>query len=198
MIELKENSREKPYLILRDLYKKALSNSQKNVEAISISSYDKEKNEVNSRFVNLKYIENDKWVFFTNYNSPKSKDFASHPQISAILFWNQINIQIRIKANIEKLPSDKSDTHFLKRDLKKNALAISSKQSFKAKSYDDIRAKYIEVLNSKNNHKRPDYWGGYSFTPYYFEFWEGHDLRLNKRDLYEKDGDIWNHSFLQP
>ena len=44
----------------------------------------------------------------------------------------------------------------------------------------------------------PENWGGYSFTPYEIEFWEGNKFRLNKRDLYKKEGNIWNHFILEP
>ena len=46
--------------------------------------------------------------------------------------------------------------------------------------------------------KRPEYWGGYSFTPYYFEFWEGHKSRLNKREVFKKDTNDWVKTILQP
>ena len=36
---------------------------------------------------------------------------------------------------------------------------------------------------------RPDFWGGYSFIPYYFEFWQGHENRLNKRHVFEQQDD---------
>ena len=45
-------------------------NANQNIEAMSIASYNKE-NEVESRFVNCKFIDNDKFIFFSNYNSPK-------------------------------------------------------------------------------------------------------------------------------
>ena len=45
---------------------------------------------------------------------------------------------------------------------------------------------------------RPNFWGGYSFIPYYFEFWEGHESRLNKRDVYEMKSNEWEHGILQP
>ena len=41
----------------------------------------------NLRFVNLKFIDNDKFIFFTNYNSPKSLAFETHNQISGLFFW---------------------------------------------------------------------------------------------------------------
>ena len=44
----------------------------------------------------------------------------------------------------------------------------------------------------------PEFWGGFSFVPYYFEFWQGHESRLNKREKYELINNEWAHSFLQP
>ena len=52
--------------------------------------------------------------------------------------------------------------------------------------------------DSENLYKRPSYWGGYSFTPYYFEFWKGHKSRINKREIYKREGDEWMKSFLSP
>ena len=43
-------------------------------------------------------------LFFFNYSSPKSKDFfESHNQITALIYWNSINVQIRMKAKIKEL-----------------------------------------------------------------------------------------------
>ena len=44
----------------------------------------------------------------------------------------------------------------------------------------------------------PDYWGGFKFKPYYFEFWEGHKSRLNKREIFKLDNNDWTKYFLQP
>ena len=54
MIRFNELSEEKPYTELKTRYENALKMNQKNIEAISISSYSKELNEVDSRYVNLK------------------------------------------------------------------------------------------------------------------------------------------------
>ena len=50
MIDFRDNLKDKPYILLRNFYKKALDFNQKNIEAIAISSYNKNDNEVNSRF----------------------------------------------------------------------------------------------------------------------------------------------------
>ena len=91
-------------------------------------------------------------------------------------------MQIRIKAEIYKTAIDFSDKHFANRLIHKNALAISSKQSEVIKSYKQVCINYENQLsNSDDLFKRPEFWGGYSFIPYYFEFWEGHESTPNKR-----------------
>ena len=112
MIKFKNLSTEIPYKLFEEEYKKALNVNQKNIEAISISSLSKNLNEVNSRFVNLKFIDNDEFIFFTNYKSPKSDEFSSHNQITALIFWNNTNVQIRIKAFIKKTSKHFNNLYF--------------------------------------------------------------------------------------
>ena len=197
MIDISNISKDVPHRIFAQYYQKALNKGQQTIEAISISTFNKNKDEVTSRFVNLKYVIDDEWIFFSNYTSDKAKDISSHNQISASFYWHSINTQIRIKANICKSSESFSDKHFLSRSKEKNALAISSNQSSSIDSYASIIKNYESTLQ-QDSLKRPEYWGGYSFTPYYFEFWEGHDSRLNKRNSYELNNTQWLHKVLQP
>jgi pyridoxamine 5'-phosphate oxidase len=198
MIEFNNLSKQRPYLIFKDKYDEALISGQKNIEAVSISSYNKKSKEVDSRFVNLKYIIDKDFIFFSNYQSQKNLAFESHNQIAALFYWPSINSQIRIKAVIKKTSDKFNQSYFKKRDFKKNALAISSNQSNIISDYDEVVTNYEHVLRNSNLKNCPKYWGGFSFTPYSIEFWEGHDSRLNKRDLYIKKQGNWNHSVLEP
>jgi pyridoxamine 5'-phosphate oxidase len=198
MIEITNINDSQPYSLFKTFYENALSNGEENIEAILISSFDKEKEEVDARYVNLKYISGDRWIFFTNYKSPKSIQFQSHNQITAVFYWKSINLQIRIKANIFKTSESFSNNHFINRAPEKNALAISSNQSETINSYNDVINNYEEELKSAGGAERPKYWGGYSFTPYCMEFWEGHPSRLNKRQLFQRVGTSWELSYLQP
>lgn len=187
-----------PYLLFKQKYDDAVNAEQKNIEAISISSYENKANEVDSRYVNLKFITNDEFIFFSNYTSPKASAFNSHNQISALLYWSNINVQIRIKAKIKKTSDEFNQKYFFDRSKEKNALAISSSQSNLIDSYYQVKENYNKILKNADLRKCPDFWGGYSFIPYYFEFWEGHESRLNKREVYKKSDDIWEHFILQP
>ena len=198
MIEFKNTNHETPYLKFKEKYEDAANLNQENIEAICISSFSKSSNQVNSRYVNLKFLDNDNFIFFTNYKSPKSQEFQEHNQITGLFYWNRTNTQIRLKGVIEKTSKELNDDYFLKRSKKKNALALSSFQSDRIDSYESIKKNYNEYLETGNLNTCPEYWGGYSFTPYYFEFWEGHESRLNKRDVYEIKENKWNHFILQP
>lgn len=184
--------------MFRDRYKEALRLNQTAIEAICISSLSTTKNEVDARYVNLKICDNNKFIFFTNYNSNKAKQFKEHSQISASIYWKSINTQIRIQAKISKTDTKFNNIYFANRDIKKNALAISSNQSNKISSYKDVKKKYKEVLQNRDLIECPKYWGGYAFVPYKFEFWEGHQNRLNKRDEFIINKDMWQHSILEP
>jgi pyridoxamine 5'-phosphate oxidase len=186
-----------PYKKFISFYNEAIDH-EKYIDAICISSFNKSLDRVESRFVNLKYIIRDEWIFFTNYKSPKANDFESHNQISAVFFWPSTYSQIRIRAKIAKTSCDFSDKHFMQREPAKNKIAVISEQSKKIESYDALISKLDNLNSNYDLSKRPNYWGGYSFKPYYFEFWEGHESRINKRKIFEKIDGVWEQSFLQP
>ena len=198
MTQFNNLNQEIPYQLLKEKYDEALNAGQRGIEAISISSFNKEIGEVNSRFVNLKFINNDEFIFFSNYKSPKAIAFNSHNQIAALIYWSSINIQIRMKAKIKKTSNEFNQKYFFDRSEEKNALAISSNQSKEIDSYNQVKENYNKSLKNDDLRKCPEYWGGYSFTPYYFEFWEGHESRINKREVFQKIDSIWKQSILQP
>ena len=142
MIQFDNLSRELPYQVFKEKYENTLSAKQKNIEAICISSYSSKDNEVNARYVNLKFVSGKKFIFFSNYESPKSQDFIMHNQISACFYWSSTDTQIRMKAYIEKTSQEYNQAYFVKRDKKKNALAIMSKQSCSIDSYEALQRTY--------------------------------------------------------
>ena len=198
MIQFNNLNTEIPYQFFQEKYDEALNAGQCGIEAISISSYNKELNEVDSRYVNLKFITNDEFIFFSNYDSPKASSFNFNNQIAALFYWSSINIQIRMKAQIKKTSKEFNQKYFFDRSEEKNALAISSNQSKEIESFDQVKENYNKSLNNDDLKICPKHWGGFSFVPYEIEFWEGNEFRLNKRNLYKKDNTNWNHYILEP
>ena len=199
MINFINNCNEDPYVIFREKYDKAISSNEKMLEAIAISSFDSNTNEVDSRYVNLKIVDGKEFIFFTNYFSPKSMQFLLHDQVSVVILWKEINVQIRMKSKIKKISRKYSQDYFRSRSKNKNALAISSLQSELAISYKEVELNYQDCLeNYKDLSSCPSHWGGFSFVPFYFEFWEGHENRLNFRKAYKFENNSWSSFILQP
>jgi pyridoxamine 5'-phosphate oxidase len=198
MIQFNNLNQETPYQLFKEKYDKAFVAGQKGIEAISISSYNKDLSEVDSRYVNLKIITNDEFIFFSNYDSPKASAFISNNQIAALVYWPSANVQIRMKAKITRTTSEFNQNYFFNRSEEKNALAISSNQSKIIDSFDTVQANFKNSIRNDNLKECPKYWGGYSFKPYEIEFWEGNEFRLNKRNLYRKDNTSWKHFILEP
>ena len=194
-----EQNTGEPFRIFNIEYKKAFKQNQEVIDAMVIATSLKDK--VSSRYVNLKYVKNNKLIFFSNFNSRKGHEILNNPYVSCVIYWNKINIQIRIEGTAK--PSEKiiSDEHYYSREYSKNIAAVTSNQSLKIDSYESIVKIYEENLElyKDNNPKRPDNWGGISISPFYFEFWEGKDTRLNKRTSYELiNENEWEKTFLQP
>ena len=198
MIIFNNLNQEIPYQLFKKKYNEAIDAGQKGIEAISISSYNKQISEIDSRYVNLKFITNDEFIFFSNYHSPKALSFNSHNQIAALVYWPSINVQIRMRAKIKRTTDEYNLKYFFDRSKEKNALAISSKQSKPIDSYSQVKKNYNKSFKNDDLKKCPEYWGGYSFAPFYFEFWEGHESRINKREVFNKIDGLWKQSYLQP
>ena len=80
MILFNNLNQEMPYQLLKEKYNEAIDAGQKGIEAISISSYNKKISEVDSRYVNLKFISNDEFIM-TKISSKRLKaifNYSSH------------------------------------------------------------------------------------------------------------------------
>ena len=91
-----------------------------------------------------------------------------------------------MKAKIKQTSKEFNQKYFFDRSKEKNALAISSKQSNRIGSFEQVKENYNNVLINYDLKKCPKYWGGFSFVPYEIEFWQGNEFRLNNRNLYIK------------
>lgn len=185
-----------PYKIFYKKYKEAQAASQQNIEAACLSTCSNKKIP-HSRFVNIKYVNDNEFIFFSNYESLKAQDIINNNNVSLVFFWSATNIQIRIQGIVHKLDEHRSDKHWMFRQKEKNILAIASNQSSKIASYKDVQKKYKEYATSDLT-KRPDYWGGYVVVPHYFEIWEGNKSRINKREAYELSSSNWSYFILEP
>lgn len=154
-----------------------------------------------ARIVLLKGADERGFVFFTNYDSNKGRDLAENPRACLLLFWAELERQVRITGAIAKTTRDESAAYFHSRPLESQLGAAISKQSQPISSRADLEMRFAEMAAA---HKGgavalPDHWGGYRLTPEAIEFWQGRKSRLHDRLLYSKQADgSWSRSRLEP
>ncbi|MGI8952719.1 MAG: pyridoxamine 5'-phosphate oxidase [Chitinophagaceae bacterium] len=153
-----------------------------------------------ARIVLLKGFNENGFIFFTNYNSKKGKELEENPKAALIFFWKEIERQIRIEGNVEKLSANDSDEYFNSRPVGSRIGAWASPQSHTIKSRQIIEhnaEKYIHEF--KDGIPRPPHWGGYIVKPASIEFWQGRSNRLHDRILYTKiESGKWKIERLAP
>ena len=79
------DSSQEPFIYLKDCYQKSFK-TEKAIEAISLSTIDIEKRKPYSRFVNIKYIDNNKLIFFSNYQSNNAIQINKVNNVSCIFY----------------------------------------------------------------------------------------------------------------
>ena len=55
-----------------------------------------------ARIVLLKNLDDQGFIFFTNYNSQKGKNLASNPWASLVFWWGELERQVRVEGKVEK------------------------------------------------------------------------------------------------
>ena len=142
----------------------------------------------NVRMVLLRIIEEDGFVFFTNYGSKKAKEiFLSH-KVAFNLHWKSLRRQIRVRGYVEKEDGIIADKYFSERQMGSKTAAWASKQSQTLLDRETLINRWQAYQDEfKENVRRPDFWGGIRIKPVEIEFWADGQYRLHDRFVWEKD-----------
>ncbi len=154
-----------------------------------------------SRIVLLKGIENDQFIFYTNYQSQKGKELEINPACALTFFWPDLERQIRIEGVAARVAPDISDAYFKSRPRGSQVGAWASPQStiIKDRKILEDRVKEIEKrFEDKKVLSRPNQWGGFGVDAFEIEFWQGRSSRLHDRIVYTKVDQLWKINRLAP
>ena len=140
-----------------------------------------------ARMVLLKGFGPDGFRFFTNYDSAKGTELDANPRAALVIYWRELDRQIRIRGSVERLSAADSDAYFASRPHDSRVASSISPQS-RPIEREELERFYRERLEElgEDDPVRPGHWGGYLVRPDEIEFWQGRENRMHDRFLYTR------------
>ncbi len=177
---------EEPFTIFRRWLEEARKTEVNDPDAIALATVDKE-GLPNVRMVLLRIIEEDAFVFFTNYGSKKAQEAFLTNKVAFNLHWKSLRRQIRVRGHVEKEDGMIADKYFSEREFGSQTAAWASKQSETLTDRQELIERWRSFKNQfEKNVGRPDFWGGIRIKPVQIEFWADGQYRLHDRFLWER------------
>jgi pyridoxamine 5'-phosphate oxidase len=152
-----------------------------------------------ARVVLLKGVDHG-FVFYTDYTSRKARELAANARAALLVYWIELEREVRIEGSVEKTSERESDDYYASRPLGSRLAALASSQSEIVADRQALERSYAEVEQRHGAQPpRPAEWGGYRVVPHAIEFWQGRPNRLHDRLLYRKStGARWDIVRLAP
>ncbi len=111
------------------------------------------------RIVLAQSINEDGFIFFTNYNSKKAQELDSNPQASVCFYWDQIQKQVIMDGTVRKISREESKQYFESRDVETQICFLVSEQGKVLKHkrvsefiYFSSYSLFISIVYSKLKH----------------------------------------------
>lgn len=177
-----------PFALARAWLAEAEASEPNDANAIALSTVDAD-GLPNARMVLLKAIEDDAFVFYTNYESAKAAEIDQSGKAAFVMHWKSLRRQIRVRGTVTREEGPSADAYYRSRSLKSRLGAWASAQSRPLKSRAALMTEVSRVTATKGTDPdRPPFWGGYRIAPLEIEFWADGEFRLHDRFCWRRDG----------
>ncbi len=152
------------------------------------------------RFVDLKSVSEDGFVFCTYFDSAKGKHIECEPKTAMTIWWDHLGYQIRIVGSAQMISATEADCFWQSRSRSAQLTTTAFEQSEALDSENDLASRFqmTSVKFADQPVPRPSNWGGYRIKPVSIEFLTFRESRLHLREFFHSKGNGWVKQLLQP
>lgn len=189
-----------PFDIARAWLAEAQVSEPNDPNAIALSTVDAD-GMPNGRIVLLKEVEDDGFVFYTNYGSAKGQELDFSGKAAFVMHWKSLRRQIRVRGSVTREDGSQADSYFQSRHPESRIGAWASQQSQPLSSRDALVAQVEKAAVEQGpDPVRPPFWGGFRICPVEIEFWSDGASRLHDRFRWSRQGRVepWAIDRLNP
>ncbi|HUP66247.1 MAG TPA: pyridoxamine 5'-phosphate oxidase [Thermoanaerobaculia bacterium] len=188
-----------PFLQFAGWFREAIEAEIPLAEAMTLATADSD-GRPSARVVLLKGFDDDGFLFFTNYESRKSRELAENPRAALCFWWPVLQRQVRIEGDVLRLSSGESEAYFATRPRGSQLGAWASPQSEVIPGRQVLEETMVELIGRWADAPipRPPHWGGYRLNARSIEFWQNRDDRLHDRFRYTRVDRAWRIDRLAP
>jgi pyridoxamine 5'-phosphate oxidase len=189
-----------PIALFRRWFNEAIASGSRLPDSMTLATATRD-GKPSARMVLLKGVEEDGFVFYTNYNSRKARELDENPRAALVSYWSQLDRQVRIEGTVERIAGAESDEYFQTRPRESQLGAIASPQSEVIESRKVLEERFRQLDEQYRDQRveRPAHWGGYRLRPELIEFWQNREGRLHDRIIFERQADdSWTIKRLAP
>ncbi len=183
-----------------DLWQQALLDSPlQQKSAVCVSTINAE-GFPESRFVDLKQVDEQGFVFCTYYDSNKGQEISRNPKVSLSVWWDHIGQQVRVVGLAEKISEQAAIQFWQTRSRSAQLTTLSCEQSQPLSSESALVEQFDKTQQTFEGKgvTKPQNWGGYRIRPVSIEFLAFAESRLHLRTRFTKKNDVWTKMLLQP
>ena len=152
------------------------------------------------RFVLLKGVSSEGFVFYTNLASRKGRELLANPRCALLFPWHPLERQVRVEGHATELSRAEVEAYFAARPRGSQLGAWASHQSTVVSGRAELDEAYAAVAArfDDGDVPVPDEWGGFRVRPETVEFWQGRTGRMHDRLVYRRSGSGWATERLAP
>lgn len=181
---------EDPVKLFSDWLEAATDKELNDPTAMSVATVDAS-GMPNVRMVLLKDVDENGFVFYTNFESQKGEELLTNPKAALCFHWKTLRRSVRVQGLVEKVSEEEADAYFSSRPKDSQIGAWASRQSRPLKGRFELETEVAKfgAKYALTKVPRPPHWSGFRVRPVRIEFWRDRWFRLHDRLRFEREGD---------